>query len=120
MNEGGGISLKQMFKSSLYTFIGLTFLSACSSNSSIVGVWKLTEESSCDKEAKIIFTKEGTVQWIDEAGTIAGKYEENTDNVYTFNLNERSFTATLDENQTTFEVGGANIKGSCTFKKQKE
>ncbi|WP_141528045.1 hypothetical protein [Bacillus sp. AFS023182] len=112
--------MKQMFKRSLYTFICLTFLSACSSTPSIVGTWKLTEESSCDKEAKIIFTKEGTVQWVDGAGTIAGKYEKNTDNVYTFNLNERTFTATLDKKQTTFEVGGTNIKGNCTFKKQKE
>lgn len=109
-----------MIKGSLYAFISLIFLSACSTDSAIVGVWKLTEESSCDKEAKIIFTKEGTVQWVDGSGTIAGKYEENTNNVYTFNLSDRSFTATLDENQTTLQVGGANIKGSCTFKKQKE
>ncbi|THF79243.1 hypothetical protein E6W99_12880 [Metabacillus sediminilitoris] len=58
------------------------------------------EESSCDEEAEVTFTKEGTVQWVDGAGTNAGEYEENTDNVYTFNLNDLAFTATLDENQS--------------------
>ena len=91
-----------------------------SNDASIVGVWESTIES-CDEEAKVTFNKEGTVQWVDESGTIAGEYEKNTDNIYTFNLNNFALTATIHEenNQVTLEIGGSDIE-SCTFKKQND
>ncbi|MGG0386017.1 hypothetical protein ABEY69_23720 [Priestia filamentosa] len=91
-----------------------------SNDASIIGVWKSTIKS-CNEEAEVTFNKEGKVHWIDESGTIAGEYEKNTDNIYTFNLNNSAFTATIngENNQYTLEIGGSGIE-SCTLKKQND
>lgn len=114
--------MKKLIKGLLCAVIPLSILSACGSDK-IVGTWvPVKEQNVCQyRDTELTFTKEGTVHLVDldENRTIGGKYEKNTDNVYTFNLNKFHITGTLHE--TTLDVvGGGDGTERCTFKKKKD
>ncbi|MCP1122720.1 hypothetical protein NKR74_05085 [Bacillus sp. 3103sda1] len=111
--------MKKLVKGLLCAIIPLSILSACGSDK-IVGTWVPVKDCPY-RDTELTFTKEGTVQLVDldENVTIGGKYEKNTDNVYTFNLNTFHITGTLHE--TTLDIlGGGDGDERCTFKKKKD
>lgn len=121
----GEIILSRLIKGLICIGTSLFILSACSSNK-IVGTWIPVSNNNYDcqyNDTELTFTKDGEVQLLDLDNnmTIAGKYKESGDNVYTFNLNSYQITGTLQEveNETTLKVlGGGDGTEQCTMKKK--